>query len=126
MMGSDKADLDGGIRIPIVEERLQAEKEKVVTGRVRVASRVVCETLPVRGTLENVHVQVEHVLVDRFVDAVPPVRTQGNRTIVSVTEEVMVKRIRLVEEIHLIKTTDIKPFNEEVTLRRTEVDIARD
>ncbi|MET1756606.1 DUF2382 domain-containing protein [Novosphingobium sp. RD2P27] len=114
------------IRIPIVEERIHLEKQKVETGRVRVTSRVVSETQPVHETLATVRVQVERVPVDRVVTEAPPVRTEGNRTIIPVTEEVLVKCIRVTEEIHLVEERTESPFENEVTLRRTEVDVARD
>lgn len=114
------------VRIPIVEERIDLEKQKVETGRVRVTSRVVSDTQPVHETLATVRVHVENVPVDRIVTEAPPVRTEGNRTIIPVTEEVLVKCIRVIEEIHLVEERTESSFDDEVTLRRTEVDVARD
>jgi len=119
-------DTDKTVRIPIVEERLQLEKRTVETGRVRVTSKVVTETHPVHETLTAETVRVEHVPVDQWVSDVPPVRTEGDRTIISVIEEVLVKRIRVIEEIHLIRERRETVFDEAVTLRRTEVDVSRD
>ncbi|MBB5711801.1 DUF2382 domain-containing protein [Sphingomonas xinjiangensis] len=94
---------DKSVRIPIVEERLRVEKQTVETGRVRVASHVVTHTQPIRGTLRAETVRVEHVPVGHLFDEVPPIRTEDDRTIVPVVEEVLVKRIRVIEEIHLIR-----------------------
>lgn len=113
------------LRIAIAEERLAVSRETVETGRVRVETRVVPETVPIEETLAHVAVRVERFPVDRLVDDAPPVRTEGDRTIVSVTEEVLVKRIRIVEEIHLVAERTQDQVREKVRLHRTEVDVTR-
>lgn len=117
---------DGALRIPVVEERLAIGKETIETGRVRIASRIVDDVRQVDETVESVRVRIERIAVDRLVDTAPPVRTQQGRTIISVTEEVLVKRIRVVEEVHLIEERITTPYTQDVTLRRTEIDITRD
>ncbi|RYE18527.1 MAG: DUF2382 domain-containing protein [Sphingobacteriaceae bacterium] len=62
-----------------------------------------------------------------YVATVPPVRVEGDTTIISVVKEVLVveKRLMLVEEIHLSKnrTETLTTVNE--TLRKEEVEINR-
>ncbi len=119
--------IDEGInvRLPEVEERLRIDKERVVTGRFVAASTVSKHDVTVNEPLETVTIRIERVPVGRFVDTAPVIRSEGDRTIVPVTEEVMVKRLRLVEEVHLIRERTIVPFEDEVTLRRLNVDIER-
>lgn len=109
-----------------MEERLRVEKQTVETGRVRVETRVVTESQPVHEVLKTETVRVEHVPVDRLVDDLPPVRTEGDRTIIPVVEEVLVKRIRVIEEIHLVRERSHAPVDDMVSLQRTEVDVTRE
>lgn len=111
--------------VPITEERLRIAKENVETGRVRVTRNVSREEVMVREILAGVRYRVERVPVDRIVASVPPVRDELDRMVVPVTEEVLVKRFRVVEEIHLIPERTETPVEEQVTLRRTDVTVER-
>lgn len=113
------------IRLPIVEETLNVVKRRVETGRVRATSSVVSHAAAVREHLTTTSVRVERVPIDRFVDVAPLPRTEGLRTILSVTEEVLVKRIRVIEEVHLISEAHTDLHEEMVTLRRLDVTIER-
>ena len=61
------------------------------------------------------------------VDAVPPVREEGDITVIPVVEEVLVVERRLVlkEEIHLRRVRTIKQHRETVTLREQHAVIER-
>jgi len=50
----------------------------------------------VEEDLAHERVEVERIPIGRVVDAMPPVREQGNTTILSVVEEVVVVERRLV------------------------------
>ncbi len=113
------------LRIPIVEEQVRIDKEIVETARVIVRSSVVSDDVIVRDQLRSVGVRVERIPVDRFVDTAPEPRTEPNRTIVFVTEEVIVKRLRVIEEVHLITDHKIEAFEEQTIVRRQEVEIER-
>lgn len=116
---------DDALRIPLVEETLRVDKVAVETGRVTVSSAVRTDDVAVHEMLESRSVHVERVPIGDFVDAVPPIRTEPGRTVVSVVEEVMVKRLRLVEEVHLITEFRTEPFDQSVTLRRLDVTVGR-
>lgn len=122
----DRAEPSLPYHIPLIEERLEVRKELAETGHVRVSTRVMSEDKVVRETLAQTRVRVERHAVDRIVDAPPPVRSEGDRTVVFVVEEVMVKRYRIVEEVHMIVDRSEEPFEERVTLRRNEVTVERD
>lgn len=116
---------DQTMRLPVVQEALSVDKRTVETGRVRVTSRVSSEDVVVREHLTSTTVRVERVPIDRLVDVVPPPRTEGARTVLSVTEEVLVRRIRVIEEIHLISEDHTDLHEETVTLRRLDVQVER-
>lgn len=113
-------------RIPITEERLQVGKETVETGRVRVRSRVEEEDRRIQETLAREDVRVERSAVNRLDDEPPRLREEHGRLIVPVFEEVLVKRYRIVEEVHLITERSEAPYEDTVTLRRNSVEIERD
>ena len=72
-------------------------------------------------------VVVERVAVGRVVQAVPPVRQEGDVTILSVVEEVVVveRRLMLKEELHLRRVRTTQRHVETVTLREQDVSVTR-
>lgn len=72
-------------------------------------------------------VVVERVAVGRVVLAVPPVRQEGDVTILSVVEEVVVveRRLMLKEELHLRRVRTTQRHVETVTLREQGVSVTR-
>jgi uncharacterized protein (TIGR02271 family) len=120
-------DEDERIVLEEAEERLQVGVREVETGRVRVARTVETfdETIEVPLTRETV--EVEHVAIGSFVDAVPTVRREGDVLVFPVVEEVLVveKRLRLVEEVRVLQRATQETATETHTLRRTRVDTER-
>lgn len=112
-------------RIPLAEERLKVEKEKVETGRVQLRNRVEEEDHRIRETLAREQVRVERVATDRMLDEPPQVREEQGRLIVPVFEEVLVRRYQMTEEVHLITERSEEAFDETVTLRKNRVDVER-
>jgi uncharacterized protein (TIGR02271 family) len=113
--------------IPIVEEEAHVDKRVVETGRVRVSSRTHAFEETVSADLDREEVEVTRVPVDRVVDRVPDMRTEGDLTIIPVVEEVAFVEARLVlrEEIHIRKTVTTRHVEEPVALRRQEVTVER-
>ncbi len=115
------------LRIPIIEEEALLTKRRSATERVRVSTGVATSETVLRDELEHVDVSVTRVRVDREVAGRPPVRTEGDVTIVPVLEERLVveKRLYLVEELHLRRTVRTEAVEVPVTLRRTDVSVER-
>ena len=94
-------DGDGPVgQVRLHEEELSVSRRKSETSTVRVAT--VTHTSDHLGDEELVteEVEVERVPIGRYVEAVPPVRQEGNLTIVSIVEEVIERRLLLREEVH--------------------------
>ena len=72
-------------------------------------------------------VVVERVTVGRVVSEVPPMRQEGNITIVPVVEEevVVTRRLVLKEELHIRRVQRTEHHVERVVLRRQDVDVTR-
>ena len=89
--------------LQIVNETASLEKRDRLTGRVRVSTRTEVTDELVSAELESNEVEVTRLPINRQVDVAPPMRSEGNVTIVPVVEEILVveKRLVLVEEIHI-------------------------
>jgi uncharacterized protein (TIGR02271 family) len=115
------------IAIPLVEERLRVEARSVETGRVHV--RTVTETREeiAAANLERDKVEIERVPRDEEVSAPPPVREEGDVTIVPVVEErlVVTKKLFLVEEIRLRRKTVVEREEMPVTVRAQRAVVQR-
>ncbi len=113
--------------LPLVEEQVQVTKAEQVTGRVRVDTRtqVVESLIPVE--LSSVDVDVVRVPVDRKIDAVPEVVTQGDLTIIPVVEEriVVTRELYLREEVHVRRVERRENAEIAVTTRRQTVHVER-
>jgi uncharacterized protein (TIGR02271 family) len=113
--------------LPIVEERAAILKRKRLTQGVRVRTVVREEEATVEEPVATEEVEVERVPLDRWVEAPVPVRQEGDTTIVTLVEEVVVveKRLRAIEEVRITKRQDVEPSVQTVTLRREEPVIER-
>ena len=114
--------------VPLVEERAVVRKRKRLTGGVRVRTIVREDEQGVDATLRAEQVEVKRVaLDDHWVEAPIPVRQEGDTTIVTLHEEVVVveTRLRATEEVHLIRRQATSSTRKHVTLRREEAVIER-
>ncbi len=113
--------------LALAEEVLKVGKRQVVTGRVRVRTETETVETMARAELEGETVEVTRVPCERYVDEAPPVRTEGEVTILPVVEEVLVVETRLLlkEEIHLRRTKTRETVEIPATLRRQRAVVER-
>ena len=118
---------DRGDRIPVVQEEARVTKRQLDTERVRVRTSFEQRTVTVRDTVSREQIEIRRVPIERAVAEVPPVREEGDVTIVPVLEERLVveKRLFLVEEIHLVRRRSVEEVTLPTELRRTVVDVER-
>ena len=118
----------GETRVPIIEEEASVTKRKV--GLEHVTVRTVAEEhqVVVHEAVRREHVEVVRIPVNLEVAEAPPVRTEGDVTIVPVVEERLVveKRLFLVEELHLTRTTTTEQIELPTTLRRMRAEVERE
>ena len=120
-MGRDQViGADGAMAVPLVAEELRVSTRENVTGRVRVRTVVDVAEEMVRQELESEHLTVTRVPVDQLIEAAPPIRTEGDVTIIPIVEEILVVETRLVlkEEVHIRRTSTMEMVEQPVTLRR--------
>ena len=119
--------------IPIIEEVVSVGK-RVVPGRhIKVSKRVETEQVALKETLKRGEVQIERHSRERVLgedEHLVDHSLEDGTIVIPVIEERAVTRIErvLIEEIYLRATYAEEPFEEQVTLRKTRVDIedARD
>lgn len=116
------------VRIPLVEETVALEKHAVETGRVQVRTFVDEEQVRITDALTREVVDVERVAIGQEVASAPAVREEGEFLIVPVVEERLVieKRLFLVEELRLRRTTVVVPVEADASRRVMRAEIARE
>lgn len=113
--------------VPIVEEQLHIEKQKVETGRVRLTKTVQEREVLVTQPVMHEDIQIERVPVNRWLSEPASVRYEGDIMIIPVMEEVPVveKRLRLKEELRVTKRQITTQRSEPMRLRSEEVHVER-
>jgi len=113
--------------IPVVEEQVQVGKQVVESGAMRISKKVHEEEVTVNVPIIYNEHDVERVAVNKFVDAPPPIRYEGNTMIIPVLEEVVVveKRLRVVEELRVTARQVQTASSQQVTLLKEEVTVER-
>jgi stress response protein YsnF len=72
-------------------------------------------------------IEIEQVTIGRPIDAIPPIREEGDTTVIPVVEEIVVVERRLVpkEELLLRRVRTTQRHRETVTLREKQAVIER-
>lgn len=122
------SDAAAGTTIPIVAEEAHVVKRASETERVTVRTAPEEEQIVLHAALSREQVDVTRIPIGREVAEAPPVRTEGDVTIVPVLEERLVveKRLFLVEELHLRRSTRIEQVEIPTSVRRMRVEIERE
>ena len=117
----------GETHFPLYAEDLTVSKRQIAGDMVQVGT-VTRETESlVDEMLNHERVQIDRIPVGRQVDAVPPIRQEGDTTILPVVEETVVveRRLILTEEIHIRRLHVSERHQEAVILRKQEAVITR-
>jgi uncharacterized protein (TIGR02271 family) len=113
--------------IPIIEEEVTVQKHIVPTGKVNITKRVreleeMVDVPTYRG-----EVNINRVPVNMFVEEHPQIRQEGDTMIIPVVQEqvVMIKKLLLVEELHVENRVIETHHPQKVTLLKEEVEVRR-
>ena len=117
----------GETHFPLYAEDLTVSKRQIAGDMVQVGTVTRENESFVDETLNHERVQIDRIPVGRQVDAVPPIRQEGDTTILSVVEETVVveRRLILTEEIHIRRLHVSERHQEAVILRKQEAVITR-
>ncbi|MDF3076675.1 MAG: hypothetical protein K0S09_564 [Sphingobacteriaceae bacterium] len=118
---------DGRKVIQVLEEKVAVEKEIVETGKIILTKKVHIEDEVINIPLVEDHVNVERVAVNQYVESAPSMRLEGDKTIIPVLKEVLVvqKRLMLVEELHITRTSTETTQTKHIPVKREEIKIDR-
>jgi stress response protein YsnF len=118
------------LKVPVVREEVQVDKQVVDTGRgVRIHKTVAEHPCHIDERLTRDLVEISHVPVDRIVplDAAPATRYEGDTLVVPILEEVLVveRRVRIKEEVRITRTRREEHHAETVMLKSEQVSVER-
>ena len=113
--------------VPIVEEQLTVGKRTVATGTVRLEKTVQEYQQTLDEPLAVRTFDIERVVLNRVIDAVPEVRQEGDTTIYPLIEErlILTKELILKEELRVTKRDTERRDTQVVTLRREHMTVER-
>jgi uncharacterized protein (TIGR02271 family) len=112
--------------IPVIEESVDIHKERIETGKVSVRKIVREEEQNVDIPLTYEQVEVESIIINKYVDSPPKVRQEGDTTIIPILKEVIEKRLVLVEEVRVTRRTLQTHSSENIKLRKEDVVVERE
>lgn len=115
------------IIVPVYAEDVSISRRAVPGDTVRVAVVTTEHEHLVDEPVFHEQAEIEHVPVNRPVDAVPAIRRDGDVTIIPVVEEILVteRRLMLKEEIHVRLVRVAGHHREQVTLRQQQAVVTR-
>jgi uncharacterized protein (TIGR02271 family) len=110
-------------KIPVIKEEVTVGKKQVDDKTISIKKEVVEHNVEKQIPLKEEKVNIERIPKNIEVKELPITRHEGNKTIIPIVKEVYVKKIILVEEIHVEKSMDehLKQVSEVV--REEQVDI---
>ena len=107
---------------------MSIEKREVETGHVVVNRHTISETKEISVPLSDFSYEEHRVPMNLVVTEVPATRQEADRVVIPVVREeiVTMKRLVLVEEVHLIKKVTERTHTETVELQTQQVTVSRD
>jgi uncharacterized protein (TIGR02271 family) len=113
--------------LPLVEESLAMRRRTVETGTVKVRTVLQHRDEVARAEIFRHAVSVEHVPINREIDAIPEPWEDGDVLVIPVVEEVLVveKRLMLREELRVQRRREADHIEQPVTLRSMQAVVER-
>lgn len=114
-------------RIPVIEERARVDKQVVERAVVRISTSIRQSEHVIAETLRHEEVEIRRVPVNKEVDTMPSVRQEGDMVVIPVVEEraVVVKRLVLIEELHVHRHAVEEIVHTPVSVRSTDICVER-
>ena len=121
---SDAAE-SGVLRLPA--EDATVSRQVIETGRVRLAKVTRTRDHLVDELLAHTNVEVRRIPIGRLIDAMPPVKEDGDLTIVPIVEETLVveRKLMLKEEVHIRRVQTTERYQQKVKLRYQTAEVNR-
>ena len=121
------SDTASSTTVPVIEERLDIEKRRRETARLRVRKSVETEERRLNDTSVEQTYDVDRVPINRVVAEAPAPRYEGDTLVLPVLEEVLVteKKLLLREEVHIRRKREERTTAHTHTVRREQVHVDR-
>jgi uncharacterized protein (TIGR02271 family) len=119
---------DKAVVIALAEEHVQLSKRQVIKSKMNLHKTVEERLETVHIPLQTQTVEVVRIPKDELVTEALGVRQEGDTLILPIYEEVVVveKRLRLVEEVHVVTTRAQREEVQEVLLRQEKASLEKD
>jgi uncharacterized protein (TIGR02271 family) len=116
------------LRIPLPVEEVSVSRREIKRGNVQIALNTRTREQLIDEELTHVRVEIERFPIDQTVEAAPPIRQEGDITIIPVVEEVVIVERRLVlkEEVRVRRVSTKEQHQETVVLRQQEAVVTRE
>ena len=116
------------LHIPLHVEEVSVSRGEIKKANVQIALNTRTREQLIDEELTHVRVEIERVPIDQPVEAVPPIRQEGDITIIPVVEEVVIVERRLVlkEEVRVRRVSTKEQHQETVVLRQQEAVVTRE
>jgi stress response protein YsnF len=117
----------GDLNIPLQSEEVTVSRHEVAGDTVRIGTVTREHIHQIDESLTHTRVNIERVPVGRLIDSVPPIREEGDTTVLSVVEEVIVieRRLILKEEVRIRRVQVAERYQDIVAVRHQDVTINR-
>jgi uncharacterized protein (TIGR02271 family) len=111
----------------LLAEEATVSRQVIETGRVRVEKVTRTRDYPIDESLTCTRFEINRVPVGRFVDSMPPIKEDGDLTIVPIVEETVVveRRLMLKEELHIRRVQTSERYQQTVKLRYQTAEVTR-
>ena len=116
------------LRIPLHVEEVSVSRREIKKANVQIALVTGTREQLIDEELTHVRVEIERVPIGRAIEVVPPIRQEGDITIIPVVEEIVVVERRLVlkEEVRVRRVSTKEQHQETVVLRQQEAVVTRE
>ena len=117
----------GDLTLPLHAEEISVSRRNVVGDTVRVSTVTREHERLIDESLTQERIEIERVAIGRPVDTAPPVREEGDTTIIPVLEEIVVveRRLILKEEVRIRRVRTTEHHRETVMVRAQDAVITR-
>ncbi len=106
--------------LSLLAESVSVTKRKVLGRKFRVSAQTVSNEEMRETQIDREEINITRVPINQFVEAMPEIRIEGDTTIMPIVEERLftVKRLFVVEEVHLTRVKQQEIVQTPVQIRR--------
>jgi uncharacterized protein (TIGR02271 family) len=116
---------DKDIVIPVLREEVEVDKRIVERGGVIIEKKTETEEISIDMPLLSDEINIEKISINQYIDSYPETKQDDQEIIIPVVKEVIIKKLLLVEEIHITKNKTTVTKNQKIKIKKDRVEITR-